>query len=66
MTRTGVRRIIKSDAITIIRDALDIDLGLTVWALVTMAYESIWTAFIILDRIFTYVQCICTTYAEGQ
>ena len=46
MTRTGVRN--QELKVTSIRDALDIDLRLTVLAFATMAYVSIWTVFVIL------------------
>jgi len=36
--------------VTSIRDALDIDLRVTVWALANMAYVSIWTVFMILTE----------------
>ena len=49
MTRTGVRN--QELKVTSIRDALDIDLRLTVSALIpTMAYVSIWTVFVILTE----------------
>ena len=40
---------IDSDTITSIRDEFDIDRRLTVSALATMAYVSIWTVFTILN-----------------
>ena len=44
----GQKPRIESDAITSIRDALDIDLRLTVLSLIaTMAYVSIWTVFMV-------------------
>ena len=46
----GQKPRIESDDITSIRDALDIDLCLTVSALATMAYVSIWIAFMILTE----------------
>ena len=46
----GQKPRIESDAITPVWDALDIDLGLTVSALATMAYVSMWTVFIILTE----------------
>jgi len=58
---------LKVYAITSILRVLDIDLGLTVSALATMAYVSIWTVFMILtEYLHNYVQCLCTTFAEGQ
>ena len=46
----GQKPRIESDDITSIRDALDIDLCLTVSALATMAYVSIWTDFMTLTE----------------
>ena len=55
-----------SDDITSILDKFDIDLRLTVSALATMAYVSIWTVFRILPEYLNMSKCTCTTYAEGQ
>ena len=46
----GQKPRIESDAVTSIRDALDIDLRLTASALIpTMAYMIIWTVFMIVN-----------------
>jgi len=46
----GQKPRIESDAIQSIRDALHIDLRLTVLALATMVYVSIWTDFMTLTE----------------
>ena len=46
----GQKPRVYSDAITSIREEFDIDLCLTVSAIATMAYVSIWTVFMILTE----------------
>jgi len=53
---------IDSDAITSIRDEFNIDHRLTVSALATMAYVSIWTVFTILTEYLN----MSNVHAEGQ
>ena len=69
-TDRGEKPRIESDAVSSIREALDIDLGLTVSALATMAYVSIWAVFTILTEYLNmsnvYAPCIVLQDSEKE